>query len=95
MLKDVVFVKPLDGNRVSLSFEDGVTGEVDLAALVEFRGVFAPLADKAFFDQVEVNAELGTIVWPNGADIDPDVLYSLVSGEPLPGFRPSRTSTAG
>jgi hypothetical protein len=27
------------------------------------------------FRSVRVDPELGTIVWPNGADIDPDVLY--------------------
>lgn len=31
--------------------------------------------DRAFFEAVVVDRELGTIVWPNGADIDPDVLY--------------------
>jgi len=33
------------------------------------------VADPALFRQVQVDRELGTIVWPNGADIDPDVLY--------------------
>ena len=40
------------------------------------------------FDQVSVDANLGTVVWPNGADIDPDVLYARVTGEPLPDFAP-------
>jgi hypothetical protein len=30
--------------------------------------------DPQFFRSVQVDPELGTIVWPNGADIDPDVL---------------------
>ena len=38
---------------------------------------------------VEVNEETGTIVWPNSADIDPDFLYTLVSGEPVPDFEPA------
>ena len=65
-------------------FEDGVAGEVDVAALVVFDGVFAPLMDERRFAEVEVNRELGTICWPGGADLDPDVLYAHVSGEPIP-----------
>jgi hypothetical protein len=29
----------------------------------------------AYFSQVRVDPELGTVVWPNGADLDPDVVY--------------------
>jgi hypothetical protein len=34
-----------------------------------------PLKDPAYFSQVKVDPELGTVSWPNGADLDPDVLY--------------------
>lgn len=63
------------GFIVRLTFTDGVVREVDLTPLL--RGpIFEPLKkDPALFRQVRVDAELGTIVWPNGADIDPDVLY--------------------
>ncbi|HKZ86611.1 MAG TPA: DUF2442 domain-containing protein [Anaerolineae bacterium] len=86
MLKDIVAVQPLDGYRLRLRFENGIEGEVDIAQLVEFTGVFAPLRERAYFEQVRVNPDTGTICWPNDADLDPDVLYALVSGEPLPSF---------
>lgn len=86
MLQDIVEVQPMGDYRLYVRFEDGASGSVDVAALVDFRGVFAPLKDQAFFDQVRVEPDLGTIVWPNGADIDPVVLYSVATGEPLPDF---------
>lgn len=86
MLKDIVRVELLSDYSLHLEFEDGVAGDIDVASLVPFEGVFAPLRDKRVFDQVRVDADAGTIVWPNGADLDPDVLYALVSGEPLPNF---------
>ena len=68
-------VEPLDGFVVRLSFTDGTTREIDLEG--ELWGpVFEPLrADRELFCQVRVDEELGTIVWPNGADMDPDVLH--------------------
>lgn len=86
MLKDVVAVKPLNDFQLHLYFEDGINGVVDVATLVKFQGVFAPLEDSAYFQLVHVNPELGTVVWPNGADLDPDVLYALVSGDSLLDF---------
>jgi len=38
------------------------------------------LADPDYFGTVELDEELGTIVWPNGADIAPETLHRLVTG---------------
>ena len=45
--------------------------------------MFAPLRDPSFFSQVRVDEEAGTIVWPNGADMDPLVLHSKITGVPI------------
>jgi len=82
MLKDVTEVRAIGGYRLHLRFEDGVTGEIDVSEMIEFRGVFESLRDEAEFALVSVDSESGTIVWPNGADLDPDVLYAAVSGTP-------------
>ena len=86
MLKDLVEATALDGYRVRLRFEDGVEGELDLATIIRFEGVFAPLKDLASFREFSVNPDFGTISWPNGADLDPVVLYALVTGVPLPRY---------
>jgi hypothetical protein len=83
MLKDVVAAKPLEEYKLHLKFEDGAEGVVDLASHLSFRGVFEPLQDLAYFRKVRVDPDLGTVVWPNGADLDPDVLYSQVTGVPI------------
>jgi hypothetical protein len=68
-------VEPLDGFILRLTFDDGTKRDVDLEG--ELWGpMFEPLrADPDLFRQVRVDEELGTIVWPNGADMDPDVLH--------------------
>lgn len=37
--------------------------------------MFEPLKDLSLFAQVKVDPDLGTIAWPNGADLAPDALY--------------------
>lgn len=83
MLIDIVEAQPLEPYRIHLRFADGVEGVVDLAQMVEFHGIFGPLRDPERFREVSVNSELGTIVWPNGADLDPDVLYASVTGKQI------------
>ncbi|MGH7468205.1 MAG: DUF2442 domain-containing protein [Longimicrobiales bacterium] len=72
----VTSVRALIPFEVELWFTDGSGGTVDLAPWIRgARGVFSALQDPAFFAQVAVDREAGTIVWPNGADLDPDVLF--------------------
>ena len=92
MLKDIVEVRALERYRLHVRFEDGKSGEIDLAQIIRFEGVFAPLKDHTQFSQVRLNRELGTVEWPCGADLDPDVLYARVTGQPIPEFKPQPLS---
>jgi hypothetical protein len=66
------------GYRVRLPYADGTCGEVDLEG--ELWGeVFAPLRDVEQFKTFRIDAELGTLVWPNGADLAPELLYRKVA----------------
>ncbi|MBI4770737.1 MAG: DUF2442 domain-containing protein [Chloroflexi bacterium] len=68
-------VRPLEGLRVWLHFTDGTSREVDLDPYLH-GPIFEPVRnDPAMFRSVSVDPRARTIVWPNGADIDPDVLY--------------------
>jgi hypothetical protein len=78
MLVDVVVVRHVGEHRLWLEFEDGLAGELDVASILEFRGVFEPLAAPERFREVVVDPELGTIVWPNGADLAPETLYQCL-----------------
>ena len=75
-------VEVVGDHRLRLTFADGSVGEVDFSAR-QWRGIFEPLRDPAYFRQVAVDPELGTIVWPNGADMAPETLYELAAGRRL------------
>lgn len=64
-----------DDHQVRVSFDDGLTTEVDLSYLLDYGGVFEPLRDIGYFRQLRADPEAGTIVWPNEADIAPETLY--------------------
>ncbi len=64
-----------DGNKAMLDFREKIVGR---------GGIFAALENVALFKQVEVDEEARTLVWPNGVDFCPDVLYSEATHTPLP-----------
>lgn len=75
MVAHVVAAVPLGGFRVWLRFDDGLTGEVDLADALD-GPVFTPLRDPTYFAAFVVN---DTLTWPNGADLAPEFLYERVT----------------
>ena len=53
-----------DNTEQIINFEPALQGEV-----------YDPLRDLRFFNQVRLDADVGTLVWPNGADFDPYMLH--------------------
>jgi hypothetical protein len=73
----VTRVEPLGKYRLRLTFSDGLVGDVDLAAAL-WGEMFEPLRDPAQFNRVCVRPDLGTLTWPNRADLDPEGLHDTV-----------------
>ena len=76
MLPRIKTVRHLSEYLLEMDFTDGKSGLIDFRSRVVGRGgVFCPLEEVAFFKQVQVDSESGTLLWPNGVDLCPDVLY--------------------
>ena len=58
-----------------LTFDDGITRELEFLVGSNEGTVFAPLDDPLYFAQVKVDPESRTVAWPNGLDLDPAVLH--------------------
>ena len=84
MLPRITAVRYIHEYVLEITFADGKTGELDFKARIVGRGgVFTALEDVAIFQQVRVDEEARTLVWPNGVDFCPDVLYSKATNTPL------------
>lgn len=73
----IVHVSVTGPCRLFLEFEDGLSGEVDLTAVLK-GPVLEPLRDVHFLRQVKLD-EYGVPAWPNGADLAPDALHAQLS----------------
>jgi hypothetical protein len=70
----VISVSVEGPHTLRLKFDDRTVQTVDLSPILCGQ-IFAPLRDLALFSQVRIDPEVGTIVWPNGADMDPGILH--------------------
>ena len=71
----VMSVQIIGEYRLRLSFEDNTTQDIDFRPILRGK-LFGPLRDLDYFNQVKVDPEAHTIVWPNGADFDPAMLHN-------------------
>ena len=70
----VLSAAPLGPHSLRLTFDDGLQRDIDFLPVL--RGeLFGPLRDPALFAQLRLDAEVHTLVWPNGADFDPATLH--------------------
>lgn len=73
---DIRNARYVEGYKVELWFADGLHAIVDLESEL-YGPMFEPLKDIEYFKQVQFSKDLGTIFWPNEADIAPEHLYEL------------------
>ncbi len=74
----VIDAEYISGYKILITFDNGEQKVANLEDK-QWRGVFKPLKDKAYFRKFFVDG--WTISWPNGADIAPETLYQ--DGEPV------------
>jgi hypothetical protein len=76
----VVSVETLGGYRLLVGFDDGSRLEINFEPVLHGE-LYGPLRDPALFARVEIDPEVHTLVWPNGADFDPAILHDWPSHE--------------
>lgn len=57
-----------------VEFDDDTAQTIDFLPVLAGR-MYAPLRDRELFGKVRVDPEVHTLVWPNGADFDPETLH--------------------
>lgn len=57
-----------------VKFDDGQEREIDFRPVLTGE-LYGPLKDDKLFNQVDIDPEVHTLVWPNGADFDPETLH--------------------
>ena len=60
--------------QLRIEFDDGTQQVIDFRPVLE-GALYGPLQDELIFGQVRLDLEAHTLVWPNGADFDPETLH--------------------
>jgi hypothetical protein len=60
---------------VKVALDDGTMQIIDFRPVLAGQ-LYGPLQDEKFFNQVEIDPGVHTLVWPNGADFDPATLHN-------------------
>ena len=70
----VTAFKIVGSYTLRVSFDDGLSRTIDFEPVLKGE-LYGPLREQALFDSVKIDPEVHTLVWPNGADFDPETLH--------------------
>lgn len=74
LIYSVTSVQTVADNILSVGFDDGTSQTIDFRPILAGE-IYGPLRDPNLFNQVTIDPEVHTLVWPNGADFDPETLH--------------------
>jgi hypothetical protein len=71
---NITSVELLGGHRLAMTFDDGARRERDLSPLLTGPVFDAIRSEPACFAEVGIDPDLGVLCWPNGVDVDAELL---------------------
>ncbi len=94
MMRFIIEAVPQENYILKLIFRTGETRLLDMKPYIQKGGVFGRLRDDSKFRDVQVQEDLGGLVWPSGADFCPNTAF-LKSEPYVSDFRPSKRREKG
>ena len=70
----VLSVEPVSPYTLRVGFDDGTAQTINFRPILAGE-LYGPLRDVSMFNQVSIDPEVHTLIWPNGADFDPATLH--------------------
>lgn len=74
----VIGFEVIGPHQLVVRFSDGTQQQIDFRPVL-YGPLFGTLQDLVLFNRVSLDSEVGTLVWPNGADFDPSTLHDWPS----------------
>ncbi len=74
MIYRVISFKKVSAYTLDIKFDDNSSQVINFRPILEGE-LYGPLSDLSMFNQVKIDPEVYTLVWPNGADFDPATLH--------------------
>jgi len=80
LMVDVIDFEIIGPYTLRIAFNDGTERQINFEPVL-FGYYYGQLRDIAWFNQVRLDPEVHTLVWPNDADFDPATLYNWHQGD--------------
>ncbi|GAB4023996.1 MAG: hypothetical protein Fur0010_27290 [Bdellovibrio sp.] len=79
----IIKAQILNDRMIEVIFDNGVSGTFKFDHFFTPRNDSMELSRDDYFSKMYIDPETESLTWPNGYDICPDVIYSIITGEKI------------